>query len=196
MNSNEEFSAVESRDPDLILPETQSLHCNEQTTDDEDLNLLSKENDKSRGQYEDEKNNDISLIGIFLDKDDDIHQSQEMDVSDLAFNSMFDKDVDVMEGPTSMRHEDDNSMEQIQFRFLFYLLIFGFISLLLVVNVYAHLRFSMHPEISWNGTGEIDLLSSSECQKVLGSLSGSSTCNPCNGGLSKFVCYPSYIFMH
>ena len=200
MDSNEEFRAVESRNPEFVLLETQSLDRNEQRFFDEDLNLLSKENYESRDQYGDEKINDISHVGTFIAKDDVFDASREnstdasIDIPDLAFNSTFDKDVDEIKG--SMSHEDDKSTGEVHLRFFLYLVIFGFISLLLVVNVYVHLRFSMHPEISWTGTGEIDLLSSSECQKVLISLSGSSTCNPCNGGLSKFVCYPSYIFMH
>jgi hypothetical protein len=200
MNSNEEFRLVESRNPELILQEIQSLDRNEQRFFDEDLNILSKENYESRDQHGDEKNIDISHVGTFVAEDDVMNASREnstdvsIDIPDLAFNSTFDKDVDEIKG--SISHEDDKCTKEVQLSFFLYLIIFGFISLLLLVNVYVHLRFSMHPEISWTGTGEIDLLSSSECQRVFISLSGSSTCNPCNGGLSKFVCYPSYIFMH
>lgn len=200
MGSNEEFSSIESRNPDFILPITESLDRNEQTIFDENLNLLSKENDEARDPYDDEKILDISHVGLFVADHTDVVKVQEftpdksMNVPDLAFNSTFDKDPDEVEGP--IMHADDKSTEQYSSNMFLYVIIFGFISLLLVVNVYTHLRFSMHPEISWTGSGEIDLLSNSKCQEIVSSLSGSSTCNPCNGGLSKFVCYPSYIFMH
>jgi hypothetical protein len=195
MDSNEEFSSIESRNPDVILQITESLDRNEHMIFDENLNLLSKENDETRDPYDDEKICDISHVGLFVADHTDVVKVQEdtsdasMDVPDLAFNSTFDKDADMM-------HAHDKSTEQYPLHIFLYIIIFGFISLLLVVNVYTHLRFSMHPEISWTGSVEIDLVSNSKCQEIVSSLSGSSTCNPCNGGLSKFVCYPSYIFMH
>lgn len=117
-------------------------------------------------------------------------KSDIVHVPDLSLNSTFDNDF---EPPEEIFEE--NCMLSLRWSTCLQVILFGLILLLLIANVYSHIRHHTYRELLINRTHEIYLKPlASECEAIVSGLFSSSTCNPCLGGIKKFVCYPSYFY--